>query len=149
MDKARPHAFLAGMISATLALLDGLGGPELLVIGLVVLLLFGSKRMPEIGRGLGRAIREFKRATSSVEENFREVLYEEPNRPKLRPPVHPRPHRTSPVSSVHTPAAASAESARADVPLNESAHAEPRAARPELEERSESAPRPDDSPQRG
>ncbi|MBE2212645.1 MAG: twin-arginine translocase TatA/TatE family subunit [Opitutaceae bacterium] len=81
------------MHSCTIAILDGLGGPELLVIAVVALLLFGSKRMPEIGRGVGRAIREFKRATSGVEENIREVLYEEPARPKLRPPAHRRPHR--------------------------------------------------------
>lgn len=81
------------MTHDTLALLDGLGGPELLVIGLVVLLLFGSKRMPEIGRGLGRAIREFKRATSSVEDNLREVLYDEPTQPRLRPPAQRRPYR--------------------------------------------------------
>lgn len=81
------------MNSIPLALLDGLGGPELLVIGVVVLLLFGSKRMPEIGRGVGRAIREFKRATSSVEENIREVLYEDPMRPTLRPPAQRRAFR--------------------------------------------------------
>lgn len=37
-----------------------LGWPELLVIGIIILLLFGSKRIPEIGKGLGSAIREFK-----------------------------------------------------------------------------------------
>lgn len=36
------------------------GFPELLVLGLVVLLVFGPKRLPEIGRGLGRGLREFK-----------------------------------------------------------------------------------------
>ncbi len=101
MDKQRRSAFVAGMNSSILALLDGLGGPELFVIGLVVLLLFGSKRMPEIGRGIGRAIREFKRATSSVEENIREVFYEEPARPRLRPPVQQRAFRdASPPPSV-------------------------------------------------
>jgi sec-independent protein translocase protein TatA len=40
-----------------------LGVPELLVILLIVLLLFGSKKIPELARGLGRGIREFKDAT--------------------------------------------------------------------------------------
>lgn len=38
----------------------GLGHTELLVIGLIVFLIFGAKRLPEIGKGIGGAIREFK-----------------------------------------------------------------------------------------
>ena len=40
----------------------GIGLPELLVIFLVCLLLFGAARLPEIGRSLGEGIREFKKA---------------------------------------------------------------------------------------
>jgi len=40
----------------------GLGTPELIVIGVIVFLLFGAKRIPEIGKGLGGAIREFRDA---------------------------------------------------------------------------------------
>lgn len=40
----------------------GLGGPELLLIGVVVLLLFGGKKLPELMRGLGKGINEFKNA---------------------------------------------------------------------------------------
>ena len=42
--------------------MGSLGLPELLVILLVVLLLFGTKRLPEIGKSLGEGIREFKKA---------------------------------------------------------------------------------------
>lgn len=38
----------------------GLGGPELIAVGVVVFLIFGAKRLPEIGKGLGGAIREFR-----------------------------------------------------------------------------------------
>ncbi len=38
----------------------GLGTPELIVIGVIVFLLFGAKRIPDIGKGLGGAIREFR-----------------------------------------------------------------------------------------
>jgi sec-independent protein translocase protein TatA len=42
----------------------GLGFQELLIILAIVLLLFGGKKLPEIASGLGKAVREFKRATS-------------------------------------------------------------------------------------
>ncbi|MBO4301500.1 MAG: twin-arginine translocase TatA/TatE family subunit [Desulfovibrio sp.] len=46
----------------------GVGVPELLVVLVVVLLVFGYKKLPEIGGGLGRAIRNFRRATSEPDE---------------------------------------------------------------------------------
>ena len=46
----------------------GVGLPELLVIFLVCLLLFGANRLPEIGRSLGEGIREFKKAFKEGEE---------------------------------------------------------------------------------
>jgi sec-independent protein translocase protein TatA len=45
----------------------GLGGPELLVILFIVLIVFGANRLPEIGSGLGKAIRGFKDATTGKE----------------------------------------------------------------------------------
>jgi sec-independent protein translocase protein TatA len=41
-----------------------IGFPELLVLGLVALLVFGPKRLPEMGRSLGRGLREFKHSVS-------------------------------------------------------------------------------------
>jgi sec-independent protein translocase protein TatA len=38
----------------------GLGMPELIIIGIIILIIFGAKRIPEIGKGLGGAIKEFK-----------------------------------------------------------------------------------------
>ncbi|MEN3026700.1 MAG: twin-arginine translocase TatA/TatE family subunit [Chlorobiota bacterium] len=46
----------------------GLGPTELLLIALVLLLLFGGRKIPELMRGLGSGIREFKRAASLEEE---------------------------------------------------------------------------------
>ncbi|HXX80938.1 MAG TPA: twin-arginine translocase TatA/TatE family subunit [Thermodesulfovibrionales bacterium] len=46
----------------------GLGMQELLVILIIVLVLFGASRLPEIGKGIGQAIRNFKRATSEPDE---------------------------------------------------------------------------------
>ncbi|MDA8432202.1 MAG: twin-arginine translocase TatA/TatE family subunit [Nitrospiraceae bacterium] len=46
----------------------GLGMPELLVILVIVLVLFGANRLPEIGKGIGSAIKNFKKATSEPDE---------------------------------------------------------------------------------
>lgn len=56
------------------AFLGSLGGTEILLIGLVILLFFGAKRIPELMRGLGKGIREFKDATKDVRENIEEGL---------------------------------------------------------------------------
>ena len=48
----------------------GLGPSELLIIFLIVLLVFGAKRIPEIAQGLGKGITEFKRAAREVTDEF-------------------------------------------------------------------------------
>ncbi|PSQ83226.1 MAG: twin-arginine translocase TatA/TatE family subunit [Bacteroidetes bacterium QS_7_67_15] len=49
----------------------GMPGPfELIIIFLVVLLVFGAKRIPEIARGVGKGIREFKDATNSIKKEI-------------------------------------------------------------------------------
>ncbi len=45
-----------------LASFMNLGGPDLLVILLIILVLFGAKKLPELARGLGQAIKEFQKA---------------------------------------------------------------------------------------
>ncbi|HYS56352.1 MAG TPA: TatA/E family twin arginine-targeting protein translocase [Thermoanaerobaculia bacterium] len=55
-----------------------LGIPELLLIFIVALLVFGPKRLPEIGRTLGKAIGEFRKATDELKHTIeREVQVEE------------------------------------------------------------------------
>lgn len=44
----------------------GLGTTELIIIGVIVFLIFGAKRIPEIGKGLGGAIREFKKVKKEI-----------------------------------------------------------------------------------
>ena len=47
-----------------------LGFGEILVILFIVLLLFGAKRLPELAKGLGHGLREFKRATSDIQDEI-------------------------------------------------------------------------------
>ena len=48
----------------------GLGSTEMILILVVVLFFFGAKKLPELARGLGKGIREFKDATKEVKENI-------------------------------------------------------------------------------
>lgn len=49
----------------------GLGGPELLIILAVLILLFGAKKLPELAKGLGKSINEFKKASNEKEDEER------------------------------------------------------------------------------
>jgi sec-independent protein translocase protein TatA len=51
-------------------------GPEMLVIFFAILLLFGGKKIPELMRGLGKGIREFNNARSSIESELKEGMRE-------------------------------------------------------------------------
>ncbi len=75
----------------SLAFIEGLGGPEMLLIMFIVLLLFGANRLPELAKGIGKSVREFKKAASGVEEEVRRAMEEtEEIQPKKFPP-HPPP----------------------------------------------------------
>lgn len=54
------------------------GGSEWILIFIVVLLLFGGKKIPELMRGLGSGIREFNNAKNDVKDKIREGMNEEP-----------------------------------------------------------------------
>lgn len=56
--------------------MGGLGFQELLVIGLVVLVLFGGRKIPEFMRGLGKGIREFNDAKDNVKREIEEGIKE-------------------------------------------------------------------------
>ncbi|MCF7805183.1 MAG: twin-arginine translocase TatA/TatE family subunit [Candidatus Marinimicrobia bacterium] len=59
--------------------MGSLGPTELIIILAIILLLFGSKKLPELARGLGRGIREFKDATNEITE---EIKNAEPSQTK-------------------------------------------------------------------
>jgi sec-independent protein translocase protein TatA len=59
-------------LSSIFLFLGNLGGPEMLLIVLFVLIFFGAKKIPELARGLGRGIREFKDATREIKDEIEE-----------------------------------------------------------------------------
>lgn len=68
------------MINQTvLGFIGGLGGSEVIIILFALLLFFGAKRIPELARGLGRGIREFKDATTEVKRELNNTLIEKEN----------------------------------------------------------------------
>jgi sec-independent protein translocase protein TatA len=51
-------------------MIGGIGAQELLLIFLVILLLFGAKRIPDIAHGIGKSMREFRKAMNDTKEEF-------------------------------------------------------------------------------
>ena len=62
---------MAAMLQA-MAFLQNIGLPERLVVLVIVLLLFGAKRLPEIARGLGKSIQEFKKGVKDIERDVKD-----------------------------------------------------------------------------
>jgi sec-independent protein translocase protein TatA len=54
----------------TIASIMNLMGPDMMVILLIVLLLFGAKKLPELARGMGRAVKEFSAARDEIEKGL-------------------------------------------------------------------------------
>ncbi len=76
---------LLEMITMTLLFLIGMpGGPELILIAFVVLLLFGGKKLPELMKGLGKGIREFNNAKANIETEVKESM-RDLDKPKAQP----------------------------------------------------------------
>ncbi len=90
-----------------LAFIDGLGGPEMLLILVIVLMLFGKDKLPELARGIGKSMKELKKATGNVEEEFKRALQEDEYRQNQA-------SFTPAITSAQPVAALSAETSPAD-----------------------------------
>lgn len=79
--------------------MPNIGFPELIVILLILVLVFGASRLPALGEGMGKAIRSFKRGIAQNDDI--EVSKSEPpkSQPKPEPVTPPAPKRVSPESS--------------------------------------------------
>jgi sec-independent protein translocase protein TatA len=74
-----------------IASLFNLAGPDLMIIMVIVLLLFGAKRLPELARGLGQAVREFSKAKDEFEREVTRPPEPAPVQRLEQPPVAPPP----------------------------------------------------------
>jgi len=68
-----------------------MSGPELVVVMVVVLVLFGAKKIPEFAKGLGQGIREFKKASREVTDEIHNSINEQPSYPPAPPPARAEP----------------------------------------------------------
>ncbi|NJN26058.1 MAG: twin-arginine translocase TatA/TatE family subunit [Cyclobacteriaceae bacterium] len=57
-------------MNVELAFFGGLGGWEILLILMVLLIFFGAKKIPELAKGLGKGIKEFKNATNEIKDEI-------------------------------------------------------------------------------
>ena len=62
----------------SLAFIGNFGGGEIILIFLIVLLLFGAKKVPELFRSLGKGVNEFRKAKNDWEQDINDVMNQEP-----------------------------------------------------------------------
>ena len=67
--------------------LGALGGSEVLLIFFAILLLFGGRKIPELMRGIGKGIREFNAAKSTIETELKEGIREAENKAQQQAPT--------------------------------------------------------------
>jgi sec-independent protein translocase protein TatA len=73
------------IVMGTMMLLFALGGSEVLLIFFAILLLFGGRKIPELMRGIGKGIREFNAAKSTIESELKEGMREADNKAQQQP----------------------------------------------------------------
>lgn len=81
-----------------------IGFPEMLVILVVALIIFGPRKLPELGRSLGRSINEFKRASNELRTTLDDEIRTEERRTAAQPPAVPPALPTDP-ANIPSPAA--------------------------------------------
>ncbi len=76
-----------------------LGWPEIIGILVVVLILFGAKKLPELAKGLGQGIKEFKKASSDMQNELHRSVAEEQYAAPPKPAPAPQPAAPAPASA--------------------------------------------------
>ena len=84
--------------------LFNLGGGEIILILALVLILFGAKKLPELAKGLGTGIKEFKKATRDVTDELHNSMEDQPPPPPAKPLPPPAQPEPQPTVSQSTPA---------------------------------------------
>jgi Tat protein translocase TatB subunit len=116
-----------------------LGGPEILLLVVLALIVFGPRKLPEIGKSMGRMLAEFRRASNDFKrtiedeveaEKIREAMAEEPPAAAALPLPAPQPAAPAADAEGATPSADAPASAPPDAPPADAAPVEPPPAEP-------------------
>ena len=97
-----------------------LGWQEILVIVVVVLILFGGRKIPELAKGIGKGLREFKKEMRGVRQDFEDAA-NETEEENYTPPRRRKKRRRKPVESPEAPADEDADEADDEAPVEEPA----------------------------
>jgi sec-independent protein translocase protein TatA len=80
-----------------------IGMPELIIILVIALIIFGPRKLPELGRSLGKGISEFKRASNELRSTLEEEVRVEEQKAAAKTAVPPVPADTTPHSTPEQP----------------------------------------------
>ena len=78
---------MLAFIMSLFAFLPNLGGPDLIIILLIILVLFGAKKLPELAKGMGSAIKEFQKAKDEFSDELHTAAKPDPAKPDVRTPA--------------------------------------------------------------
>ena len=81
-------------------MLGSIGMPELIIIFVIALIIFGPRKLPELGRSLGKSLAEFKRASNELRSTLEEEIRLEEQKPEPKPKTEPS--KTAEASSAPT-----------------------------------------------
>jgi sec-independent protein translocase protein TatA len=79
-----------------------IGMPELIIIFVIALIIFGPRKLPELGRSLGKSLAEFKRASNELKSTLEEEIRIEEQQQRVEAP---KPAAAAPAATVHQDAA--------------------------------------------
>ena len=80
-----------------------IGVPELILIFVVALIFFGPRKLPELGKSLGKSLAEFKRASNELRSTLDDEIRQEERRTQTAPPAPP--HSPTDPAALPSPAA--------------------------------------------
>jgi TatA/E family protein of Tat protein translocase len=81
-----------------------IGMPELVIIFVIALIIFGPRKLPELGRSLGKSLNEFKRASNELRNSLEEEIRVDEQREAAKKAAEAAPAPAAPAQAVVTPA---------------------------------------------
>jgi sec-independent protein translocase protein TatA len=99
-----------------------IGMPELIIIFVIALIIFGPRKLPELGRSLGKSLAEFKRASNELKSTLEEEIRLDEQRSALEASRAAAAAQAAAAAPATTPAAATAPHAEEPVPVRTADH---------------------------